>query len=353
MTAAFHYQPKPARVVFGEGSLAELPKAAESLGRRRVLVVSTVGRRRLADRAARHLGTLAGGIFAGAIMHTPTDVTANALIELSRLEADGIVAVGGGSTIGLGKALALRTDLPQIAVPTTYAGSEMTDILGETKDGEKITHRSPKVLPEIVIYDPELSRDLPPQVSAVSGMNAIAHAVEALYAPDTNPVIALMAEEGIRLMSTSLPVILRDPTNAEARRLALQAAWLCGMCLGNAAMALHHKICHVLGGSFGLPHGETHAVMLPYTAAYNAPAAGDAMRIVARALGNNNAVDGLKELKQRLALKFTLADLGFKAADIDRAAEIACANPYANPRPVEYPAVRAMLAAAHAGALPR
>lgn len=353
MPLSFRYQPKPARVVFGGGAISELGPAAEGLGLRRILVLSTAGQRRLAERAANELGGRAAGVFAGAVMHTPVDVTETALASVNGLNADGLVAIGGGSTIGLGKAIALRTDLPQIVLPTTYAGSEMTDILGETKDGAKLTQRSPRVLPEFVIFDPELTHDLPVRVSAVSGMNAIAHGVEALYAPDGNPVTALLAEEGMRLLASSLPLIADHPRDPAARRDALQGAWLCAMCLGNAAMALHHKICHVLGGSFGLPHAETHTVMLPHTAAYNAAAAPRAMAAVARALGGTDGPAALEALKRKLVGALTLADLGMKREDIGRAAEIACASPYANPRPIVFDAIRTMIAAAHEGNAPR
>ena len=352
MAASFRYAPKPTRVLFGGGSLGELPKELAGLGCKRALVISTAGQKRLADMAASLLRGSTGGIFSGAAMHTPADVTGKALAALLDARADAIVAIGGGSTIGLGKALALRTDLPQVAVPTTYAGSEMTDILGETRDGAKVTQRSPKILPETVIYDPDLTFGLPQQVTATSGMNAIAHAIEALYAADTNPVTGLLAEEGIRLLSRSLPDLMPTPHDAGLRSVALEGAWLCGMCLANAAMALHHKICHVLGGSFGLPHAETHTAMLPYTAAYNAGAAPQAMQAVARALDANDAVTGLHALKRKLVGGMTLKTLGLAEGDIDRAAEIACANPYPNPRPIAFEAIRAMIAAAHAGDVP-
>src|SRR5262249_49398149 len=161
-----------------------------------------------------------------------------------------------------------RTDLPQIVVPTTYAGSEMTPILGETAGGAKTTQKTLKVLPEVVIYDVELTLSLPVAISGVSGMNAIAHAIEALYAQDANPVIELMALEGIRALAGALPRIAEAPKDVEARSDALYGAWLCGVCLGSVGMALHHKLCHTLGGSFGLPHAETHTVVLPHATRY-------------------------------------------------------------------------------------
>jgi alcohol dehydrogenase class IV len=228
----------------------------------------------------------------------------------------------------------------------------MTDILGETEDGAKTTQRTPKVLPETVIYDVELTLDLPVWVSSTSGMNAIAHAVEALYAPDGNPAVSLMAEAGIKCLAASLPLIKSSPRDLEARTSAQLGAWFCGLCLGSAAMALHHKICHVLGGAFNLPHAETHTVMLPYTARYNASSAPEAMRIVARALGTRDAIKGLHELKKKLVGKLSLADLGMPEDGIEKAARAASANPYPNPKPIEYAAIRDMIAAAFRGSAP-
>ena len=215
---SFVYEALPARVVFGSGTVAQLRAEAERLGVRRVLVLSTPGRGEAQARdVAALLGDLAVGIHAGAVMHTPVEATETALQVVRELGADAVVAVGGGSTTGLGKAIALRTDLPQIVLPTTYAGSEMTPILGETKDGVKTTQRTPKVLPEVVIYDVDLTLGLPAAIAATSGMNAMAHAVEALYAKDRNPVTSLMAEEGIRSLARALPGIADDPQDRAAR----------------------------------------------------------------------------------------------------------------------------------------
>ncbi len=185
----------------------------------------------------------------------------------------------------MGKAIALRTDLPQIVVPTTYAGSEMTPILGQTTAGRKTTLRSLAVLPEVVLYDVDLTLSLPPALSATSGLNAIAHAVEGLWAHDGNPIISLMAEEGIRALAAALPRIVDDPTDVAARSDAQYGAWLCATVLAGAGMALHHKLCHTLGGSFNLPHAETHAVILPHATHYNSAAAPEAMQRLCRALG--------------------------------------------------------------------
>src|SRR5579871_1098406 len=269
----FVYVSNPARVLFGSGRVGEVAPELERLGCRRAFVVCTADQKDLALRVASDCA--APAVFAEATMHTPLGVTETALSQLRAAECDSLVAVG------LGKALALRTDLPQIAVPTTYAGSEMTTILGETNEGRKTTLRSLKVLPEVVIYDVDLTISLPPRLSAVSGVNAIAHAVEALYAPDTNPIVSLMAQEGISALTHALPRIVTVPSEVAAREAAQYGAWLSGICLGSVAMGLHHKICHVLGGSFDLRHAETHAVMLPHAAAYNSAAAPAAMARIA------------------------------------------------------------------------
>jgi alcohol dehydrogenase class IV len=263
-----------------------------------------------------------------------------------------VISLGGGSTTGLGKALALRTGIDQICIPTTYAGSEMTPILGQTEGGRKTTLTDRAVLPETVIYDVDLTMTLPPALSATSGINAIAHAVEALYAKDRNPIVSLMAQEGIRALAASLPAIMRDPRDAESRGLALYGAWLCGLCLGSVGMALHHKLCHSVGGAFDLPHAETHTVLLPHAVAYNAHAAPDAMAAICRAIGSSNAAQGLFDLAGTLGAKRALRDLGMPHDGIDRATDIALEKPYWNPRPIERVAIRDLITRAYAGDRP-
>jgi alcohol dehydrogenase class IV len=291
-------------------------------------------------------------LFSDARMHTPVEVTEAAIAVVQAQDIDGFVAIGGGSTIGLGKALSLRTGLPHIAMPTTYAGSEMTPILGETQHGVKTTQRSQDLIPDTVIYDVDLTLGLPPRVSAASGMNAIAHAVEALYAENANPLTSLMAEEGIAALGRALPRIIVAPSDDTARHDALYGAWLCGTCLGTVGMSLHHKLCHVLGGSFDLPHAETHAIVLPHVVAYNAVAAPEAMVRIARALGETDAARALHGLARRLGLPKTLAEIGMPESGIDRAADMAVLNAYANPRPVDRASVRELIAAAYRGDAP-
>lgn len=353
LSVPFTYNPLPARVVFGVGTREQLAAELQHLGLKRVVVLSTPPQAADAEKIAAELGELAAGTYTNATMHTPVEVTEDALKFIQSLRADGVVAFGGGSTTGLGKAIALRTDLPQVVLPTTYAGSEMTPILGETQGGQKTTQNSLKVLPETVIYDVNLTLSLPPGISASSGMNAIAHAAEALYATDGNPIVSLMAEEAIHALSQSLPIIVHDPHNLEARTQALYGAWLAGSVLGSVGMALHHKLAHVLGGTFNLPHAELHAALLPHSIAYNASAAPEAMRRIARALGTTDAAQGLYELNQKLGIEPALSALGMPEAGIDQAADQAVQKPYPNPRPLDRESLRELIARAWAGQAPQ
>ncbi len=348
----FTYAALPSRVLFGFGLLDKVADEVRNLGCGRALVLSTPEQVATAEMVSEQLGTLSVGVFGEATMHTPIDVSERAVEVVRRRGADCTVAIGGGSTTGLGKAIALRTDLPQIVVPTTYAGSEATPILGETQGGMKTTQRSLKVLPEVIIYDVDLTLDLPAAMTATSGLNAIAHAAEALYTQDANPVISLIAEDGIRALSAALPVLHSSPRDREARSNALYGAWACGLCLGAVGMALHHKLCHTLGGSFDLPHAPTHSVILPYAVAYNAPSAPEAMARMARALGAKDAAQGLYDLARRIGAPASLEAIGLKRTDLDRAADLATANPYWNPKPITRAGIRELLEFAFTGQPP-
>jgi maleylacetate reductase len=352
MITPFVYEGRPYRVLFGHGTLDRLPEEAARLGCNRLLVLSTPDQRQSAERLAVLLGSRCAAIYSGAHMHTPVDVTEDAMALVETARIDGTIALGGGSTIGLSKAIALRTDLPQIAVPTTYAGSEMTKIIGQTENGEKTTQVTAKVLPETVIYDVDLSLTLPAKLSVTSGINAMAHAVEALYATNTNPIVQLMAEAGIAALFRGLPVIVRLPGDKEARRDALYGAWLSAVCLGQTNMALHHKLCHVLGGSFDLPHAETHTIVLPHVLAYNAPAARDAVEAIERAIGGPGIAGRIYDVARNAGVPVALRDLGMLESGIDRAVELALANSYANPRPLEPVLLRRLIANAWAGLRP-
>ena len=349
---SFVYNAQPGRVVFGAGSLAQLGQEIDALGARRALVLSTPEQRGWAERIARMLGDKAAGIFDRAVMHVPIETAREAREVARKLDADCAVAVGGGSTTGLGKAIALDSGLPILAIPTTYAGSEMTPIYGITEGGLKKTGRNAKVLPRTVIYDPELTLSLPVGLSVTSGINAIAHAAEGLYSVDGNPIMDLMAQEGIAALGRALPAIRANAGDIEARSQALYGAWLCGVVLGNVGMALHHKLCHTLGGSFNLPHAETHTVVLPHALAYNAKAAPQAMERIARALEGRSAARSFFDLARNNGAPVALRDIGMQAGDLDRACEIALQNQYPNPRPLERAAIRQLLQDAFEGVRP-
>ena len=228
MMQAFTCNLNPARIVFGQGTLAKVAEEIRGQGCARALILSTPFQEGDAQALAAQLGDLAAGVFSQAAMHTPVSVTQQAVEAYDRADADCVVALGGGSTIGLGKAIAYRKDCPQIVVATTYAGSEVTPILGQTEDGLKTTFRDTRVLPEVVIYDPDLTLGLPVAMSVTSGLNAMAHAVEAVYAQDRNPVSSLQAVEGVRALRDALMVIVEDPRDITARTQALYGSWLCG-----------------------------------------------------------------------------------------------------------------------------
>ncbi len=354
MIRDFTYRALPMRVVFGAGALGRLPDEVASLGLSRVLVLCSPEQEQMGKSVAAALGERAAGVLPEARMHVPVEVARQARDLAAELGADGCVAVGGGSAIGLGKAIALAHDLPVVAVPTTYAGSEMTPVWGLTEDGRKRTGRDERVLPRSVLYDPELTVSLPAALSAASGMNAVAHAVEGLYAPDATPIISLMAEEGTRALAAALPRVVADGADVDARSEAQYGAWLCGAVLAATTMSLHHKLCHALGGTLDLPHAQTHTVVLPHALAYNQAAAPVAVAALSRALGGvPDPARELWELAGRLGAPRSLRELGMAEADVPRIAEQAVADPYANPRPVTVDGVTALLEDAWAGRPPR
>jgi maleylacetate reductase len=353
----FIYTARPGRIIFGAGAIQHLAREIGLLGAKRAIVLCTPEQRAQAQAVVDQLGSAAVGIFDRATMHVPMEIAKEALERARQLSADCAIAIGGGSTIGLGKAIALQSStehpMPIVAIPTTYAGSEVTPIFGVTEGGLKRTGTDLRVLPRTVIYDSQLTLSLPVSMSITSGLNAMAHAAEGLYAQDRSPIMSLMAQEGIRALASALPVIARAPADLNARDEAQYGAWLCGTVLGSTGMALHHKLCHTLGGSFNLPHAETHTVVLPHALAYNEVAAPEAMRQIASALGRNFAPQGIHALAQECGAPVSLQALGMREEDLDRAADIACANPYWNPRPLDREGIRALLQDAFDGVSPR
>ncbi|MGO3079209.1 maleylacetate reductase [Corynebacterium casei] len=353
----FIYQAHPMRVRFGVRAFDVIAEEVEHLGLQRVAVLCTPGRADLGQALARALGSLCVGVIAKAVMHVPREVAAETIAEVQALGADGCVSIGGGSAIGLGKAVAMETGLATIAIPTTYAGSEMTTVWGMTADGHKTTGRNESVLPKSVIYDPELITGLPVETSITSGFNALAHAVEALYAPNSSPIISLMAEEGMRALTSALPGIRANPEDREARSDALYGAWLCGTCLGSTTMSLHHKICHVLGGTLNLPHADTHTVMLPHVLAFNQPAVPEAVTALSRALGSpqgtaiTDPARSLWELARELGAPTSLQDLGMKQEDIPPIVRDVLNSSYGNPREVSEESITRIITAAWTGRL--
>jgi maleylacetate reductase len=348
----FVYQGGPGRVIFGAGSLQHLEREVLALDAERALILCTPEQRELAENIAQRLGARSAGVFDRAVMHVPIEVAREAQGIARSLKADCAIAVGGGSTIGLGKAIALDSGLPILAIPTTYAGSEMTPIFGLTEAGMKRTGNDLKVLPRTVIYDPELTMTLRADMSVASGLNALAHAAEGMYAQDANPITSLMAEEAIGALARGLRGVNRDASDIRARTDALYGAWLAGTVLGAVGMGLHHKLCHTLGGSVNLPHAQTHAVILPHVLAYNADAAPDAMERIARALGVTRAARGVYDLARENGSPVALRDIGMREVDLDRAAELTTSNAYWNPRCIDFDSVRDLLQKAFEGQPP-
>ena len=349
----FEFEIAARRVVFGTGSRHRLAEEIGTLGSQRVLVIADPSHSSTAQEIAQQLGTRCAGTYDRVTAHVPEETAAAGRDRARQLDADCYLTIGGGSAIGLAKAIALEIEKPIVAVPTTYAGSEMTPIWGLTEGGVKRTGRATRVLPRLVIYDPELTTSLPPHVAGPSGMNALAHCVEALYAENANPVMSLLAEEGVRSLVTALPRVVANPEDIDAQAQALYGAWLGGLTLASVGMALHHKLCHVLGGTFNTPHAETHALMLPYVTAFNLESAPDAEQRLRAALGTRDVARALRDLGQAVGAPESLQALGLTESDLQRAAELATQSPYYNPRQVTMESIHELLQDAYAGAMPR
>ena len=346
---AFAYDALPGRVVFGVGAVEQLGEEVDRLGGRRVLAIAG---KRAVDGLLERLGPRVAASFTDVQQHVPVEAAARAVAAAADADADCLVAMGGGSATGMAKAVALERQAPIVAVPTTYAGSEVSPIYGLTGPEGKRTGRDLRVLPKVVIYDPALTTGLPPEVTGPSGMNALAHCVEATYAPGANPVTSLLAEEGARALARGLPRAVAHPADLAARSDALLGAWLAGAAMAAAGVGIHHQLCHLLGGAYRLPHAELHAVVLPHAVAFVAPAARPQLARLAGALGVEEVPGGVWDLGRRLGAPASLAELGLAEAELDRAAEQAVARVVQTPRRAGVSELRALLGAAWQGRRP-
>ena len=343
---SFTHDVSPQRVVFAAGALARVDEEAERLGLSRVLVVATPGSgARLGEKVVEILAARSVGLHARAVIHVPKVVAEAGLAAARAANADGLVAAGGGSAIGLAKAIARETGLPIIAIPTTYSGSEATSIFGITDGARKVTGRDAKVMPRTIIYDPELTLGLPASVSAASGMNAIAHCVESFWADGRTPVTLALASEAMRRFAKSLPAVVANGADRDARGECLVAGWLSGTVL-SVSNGLQHKLAHVLGG-LGLPHAEAHAIILPHVTRFNLAAAPEAKARLAEALGSDDPAAAIANMLKQFPIPQRLRDIGFDAGKMDFVAGEIAAQSIKSPRPVAVADVREVLAGAN------
>jgi maleylacetate reductase len=351
MTLTFTYRSDPVRIVFGAGAVAALRAEADLHKISRLVVLCSPSRADLAQKIIAPVADRAHGFCPTAGQTMPRDAFERILGEIKRVNADGFIVIGGGSPIGLAKAAAATTGLPYIAIVTTYSGSEMAARWYIGVAEERIGGDTVAALPATAIYDPELTLDLPPAISAASGMNAMAHAVESLYGIDTNPVVQTMAEEAVRLLGANLPRLIDNPRDLAARTDVLYAAWLAGNF--RSKVGLEHAIAQRLRQWFSLDHARTHAIATPYAVGFNASAAPEAMRRIERALAVDDAARGLYDLNVRLGLPAGFKDLGLKESDIGKAVEVVSAVKIVHPRPVSTADLRDVIGQAYAGAPPR
>jgi alcohol dehydrogenase class IV len=343
--------------VFGVGASRDrrFTDAIDGLGARRILIVAAEAEDELAMRMAGTLGDRVVGRFSQVRPHVPIEIARAAREAAAQAQADSLLCIGGGSTTGTAKAIAMDGGLPIIAVPTTYAGSEVTPVWGLTEDGAKTTGVDLKVLPKLVIYDPALTVSLPTALSMVSGLNALAHCAEAFWTARRNPITSLIAQEGIRALASGLPGVLADPQDLDARSQALYGAWLSGTAFATAGSGLHHKICHVLGGAYDLPHAELHAVVLPHSTALAAPQLEGVEERISAALGApaEPAGEAIFAFERRLGAPRSLREIGLPEDQLPRAGELIDEALAVLPDPVSHAAIEELLAAAFEGAPPR
>jgi maleylacetate reductase len=325
----------PDRVVFGAGAESAAPDLLIELGARRVLLIAQARHGEGAERVARALGARAAFVFTSDQPQVPGEVADAAVAQARASDVDWVLAHGGGTPIGIAKAIALALPISIAAVPTTYAGSERTNIWGITRGGKKATGRDDRVRPRLVVYDPLLTLDLDRAFSLDSLFNALAHSVEALYAADVTPDARSAAEESLPLLTLGITAVAADPRALEGRATALRGAALASRAFGAASMGLHHKLAHVLGGSLGTPHARTHATLLSYTLGFNAPAAPGAVRALSRAWNCDDPAAYLNDLQRSLGLQTSLRALGVTEDKLAAIADEALEARYENPRPVD------------------
>jgi maleylacetate reductase len=348
----FDYTPVPSKAVFGENSVMKLAEEIKLLGGSRVMIACTKNMVGRLGHVLDDLGDMVSSIYDKAEPHCPEHIALGAVQEFKQKNCDIVVAIGGGSTIGIGKAITLRTDAPLIVVATTPCGSESTPIHGMLIGNKKKTGRDRKVIASTSIYDPSLTTTMNAHLTGTIGMNSLAHCVEALYAQVKSPVSDMMAIEGIKALTQGLPGSIENPNDLKAREQVLYGGMLSGYCVTLAGIAIHHKLCHVLGGHHGIPHGESNSVILPYAAAYNESAAPEAMEKIKSAMGTNNASGGIFDFATKIKVPKSLKELGMRESDLDLAAQETIERTPYNPKPVQEKSVREMLQQAYEGVRP-
>jgi maleylacetate reductase len=365
---AFRFVSAAQQVIFGAGSLDGLGDAIFGFGWERVLLC-TIPRFRssgLVNRVAETLGERLAAVYAEAEPHVPEAQVDAATALAYENKVDAVIGLGGGSPIGLAKAVSLALEekrigrtafarspteqplVPVIAVPTTYAGSEMTPIYGVTRDVDgtprKVTVSDPKVTPKLVIYDPVLTLDLPPEMTASSGINALAHCVEAVYSTTRNPVATAAALAGTRLIYRNLPAAVAKGDDLDARTGLLEGAYLAATAIATARIGLHHGLCHALGGTVGMPHGIANAVMLPHAMRFNSRGVAEELAMIAHAIGLSGDNDtvlaervcrAVNDLIASISLPQRLRDVGVMEADLPGLAEAALLSKAIRANPVE------------------
>lgn len=353
MPAGFTRTTLPGRIVFADGAIGGLGEELDRLQARRVMVIAAGRDGHLADVAGQALGHREHKVWTEVRRHVPTEVASRAVAAAGEHNVDALLAIGGGSAIGLGKAVAVSSGLPLVCVPTTYSGSEMTPIYGLTTGSDKKTARDIKALPKVVVYDPALVTTLPASVVGPSAMNALAHCAEALWAPQTDPISDAVALEGARRLQRHLRAAYAGP-DAGARGQVLIASCMAGLVVGTVGTSLHHGLCHLLGGLFDTPHADTHAIMLPYVIDYLRPAVPLAVERLSAAISAppGELADTIWSLARAVGTPHGLREIGVTEAQVNQAAEAALAKGLTSPRTLDRAGLHRVLDNAWRGMVP-